>query len=141
MSQYHKNTAPFLSVRLAQRFGLSNPSPRFVKAMATAFTTGSYQDASSGIQFGSNKYGDLGALLAALLLDRESRSVVLDADPTHGSLFEPFLKYVRLLRSLELTMKEDYVFPRFHVDVQNLIGQEAHQLTDVLIIGVQVLLC
>jgi hypothetical protein len=40
-------------------------------------------------------------MVAALLLDWESRSLVLDKDPAHGSILEPVGKFVRVLRSLE----------------------------------------
>ena len=50
-------------MRLIQRFGISNPSPRFIERVATAYSTGLYG------QIGSGKYGDLGALAAAILLD------------------------------------------------------------------------
>ena len=73
----HDNTAPFLATRIIQRFGISNASPRYVKTAATAFTTGSY--VSQGISFGSGKYGDLGAMLAAIVLDREFQLPILDA--------------------------------------------------------------
>lgn len=39
---YHPNTAPFLAVRFAQRFGISNPSPGYVSRIASAFRSGSY---------------------------------------------------------------------------------------------------
>ena len=63
--------------------------------MATAYIEGSY----NGI--GSGSYGDLAALVAAILLDDESRSTTLDSDPTNGSLREPIIKVVSLLRSME----------------------------------------
>jgi hypothetical protein len=85
-----------LAYRFIQRFGVSNPSPRYTKAVATAFRDGVYQ----GI--GSGKYGDLGATFAAVLLDREARSAALDLDPTSGQLREPLLKVVHMMRSLEL---------------------------------------
>merc|ERR1719352_1587231 len=96
---YHPNTAPFLAIRLAQRFGNSNPSPRYIKTISAAFRTGVYDTA--GTPIGSGEYGDMKATIAAVLLDRESQDPVLDADPMHGSLLEPFLKIVRLMRSLE----------------------------------------
>jgi len=37
----HPNTAPFLARRLIQRFGLSNPSPVYLKSVAVAFSDGS----------------------------------------------------------------------------------------------------
>jgi hypothetical protein len=76
---YHPNTAPFLAIRLAQRFGISNPSPRYIEAIATAFRTGIYADGSTSI--GSGEYGDMQATVAAILLDRESQDILLDADP------------------------------------------------------------
>jgi hypothetical protein len=76
---YHPNTAPFLAIRLAQRFGISNPSPRYIEAITTAFRTGIYSDGSTSI--GSGEYGDMQATVAAILLDRESQDILLDADP------------------------------------------------------------
>lgn len=128
--QYHPNTAPFLASRFAQRFGISNPSPRYVDTVSTAFRSGLYVDADTGMVFGSGVYGDLGAMVAAVLLDRETRSIVLDADPAHGSLLEPLLRFVRLLKSLEFRPKSDRVYVTL-ADLSELIGQGAHALPDV----------
>lgn len=73
---YHPSHAPFLALRLIQRFGISNPSPGFVERVVDAYKSGSF----SG--FGLGQYGDLQAMIAAILLDPEHRRVVLDADPT-----------------------------------------------------------
>jgi len=67
---YHPSVAPFISERIIQRFGISNPSPRYIAQAATAFTTGSYT--SQGVTFGDGKYGNLGAMVAAIVLDREA---------------------------------------------------------------------
>lgn len=83
---YHPTHPPFMATMMAKRFGMSNPSPAFVERVSTAYATGSY----AGI--GSGKYGDLSALAAALLLDDEARSTVLDADPSHGQVREPLVK-------------------------------------------------
>ena len=32
---YHENVAPFLALRIIQRFGISNPSPRYIEAVST----------------------------------------------------------------------------------------------------------
>lgn len=80
------NTASFIAHRLIQRFTSSNPSPRYLRAVADAFRTGTY----AGVSYG--EYGDLGATIAAVLLDEEARSTTLDADPSHGKLREPLLK-------------------------------------------------
>ena len=94
---YHSNTAPFLALRFIQRFGISNPSPDFVERVSNAFKSGKLDSMPS---VGTGKYGDLAATVAAILLDRESRSVVLDADPSHGSLREPLIKVIAIMRNL-----------------------------------------
>ena len=77
---YHDNTAPFLALRFIQRFVVSNPSPRYVKSVADAFKTGIYS--ANGSTFGGGKYGDMSSTIAAIFLDREARTVVLDKDPS-----------------------------------------------------------
>lgn len=131
MSQFHPNTAPFLAIRFAQRFGHSNPSPRYVDAVATAFRNGYYLDASTGVEFGSRDYGDMSAFIAALLLDREARSIVLDADPSHGSALEPFLKILRVMRSLEFVPSPQDMFVLFGVNLQEAVGQQPYEMPSV----------
>ena len=41
---FHPNTAPFITHRLIQRLTTSNPSPKYVKAVSTAFSTGAVPD-------------------------------------------------------------------------------------------------
>lgn len=84
----HPNTAPFLAQRMIQRFGTSNPAPSYVEAVAIAFKEGTYSP-SENVSFGDGRYGSLEAMIAAIVLHEEARSVVLDADPTSGSLREP----------------------------------------------------
>ena len=93
---YDSSHPPFMAVRISQRFGLSNPSPAFIERVSTAYSTGSYG------QLGSGEYGDLGAMIAAILLDDESRQVVLDADQTHGHLREPLIKVLSFFKSMGL---------------------------------------
>ena len=100
---YHQNTAPFVSLRLLQRFGISNPSPRFLSAVSQAFLDGSYHHnvGPNSISFGSGHYSDLAATIAAIVLDPESRREVLDVDPTNGSIREPLIKVISLMRNFE----------------------------------------
>ena len=114
---YHKNVAPFLATKLIQRFTSSNPSPRYVRAVADGFRTGTH----GGRTF-SGDYGDLGATFAAILLDREARSLTLDADPTHGQLREPLLKLFHVMRSFNFGDTEAR-YDHFHFDVAGSIGQ------------------
>lgn len=127
---YHPNTAPFLAIRLAQRFVSSNPSPRYIRQISTAFVRGTYTDVD-GETFGSGKYGDLAATIAAVLLDQEARVAVLDADPVHGALQEPYLKVVRLMRSLEYKGDEDRPMIALRQDLQELLGEEPQRFPSV----------
>jgi hypothetical protein len=132
--QYHPNTAPFLARRFIQRFGISNPSPRLILEVGNAFRKGVYKTVDESgrlIAFGAGSYGDLMAMTAAILLDQESRSVVLDYDPAHGSILEPFLKFVRLLRSLEFETNFNDPYIRLGVNMQDSIGQQCHKLPSV----------
>ena len=54
-----------------------------------AFRTGTYNGKSY-----SGQYGDLAATVAAILLEPEARSGMLDYDPTFGRLREPLLKVI-----------------------------------------------
>ena len=93
----HPNTPPTIAVKLIQRFTTSNPSPDYVKDVATAFTTGTYE----GI--GSGEYACLKATIAAVLLHPTARSPILDMDPSHGTIREPFLKLLNFMRAMEYT--------------------------------------
>ena len=124
----HPNTAPFICTRLIQRHGISNPSPRYIKECATAFRTGTYQ--SAGVDFGSGKYGCLEATAAAISLDDETTSPVLDRDPTFGSIEEPWMRVIKVLKSLEIELA-----PRENIvelwEVVESIGEEPSRFPSV----------
>ena len=130
---YHPNTAPFLAIRFAQRFGVSNPSPGYISRLAAAFQKGTYtfNEGDSSISFGSGKYGDLGAMVACLLLDRETRLTLLDADPAHGSFKEPLVKVIGLMRALSFKLSKAAPFVDFDTSMNLKIGQMAHALPNV----------
>jgi hypothetical protein len=94
---YHDNTPPFVARQLIQRLVTSNPSPRYIEAVATAFATGAYGGEASSF---SGKRGDMGATVAAILLDREARSAAVELDAAHGRLQEPLLQVLSLMRTL-----------------------------------------
>lgn len=126
---YHPNTAPFLAFRFAQRFGTSNPSPRYVEAIARAFQSGTYIYQEH--IFGTGEYGDLAATVAATLLDDEVRNVILDADPTHGAFKEPLIKVTSLLRSLAFKLHPHSPWADFSPVAGDAIGQMAHYAPSV----------
>mmetsp|Transcript_38999 Transcript_38999/g.90762 ORF Transcript_38999/g.90762 Transcript_38999/m.90762 type:complete len:1475 (-) Transcript_38999:89-4513(-) len=53
---YHENTAPFISHKLLQRFGVSNPSPNQILSVSTAFRVGKFVSMDGQI-FGKDRYG------------------------------------------------------------------------------------
>lgn len=133
---YHENTPPFISKNLIQHFGISNPSPRYIETVATAFRTGSYvfkQAGSPNVSFGDNKWGDLSAVAAAILLDREARDAVVESDPVHGSVKEPIAKVVSLMRSMEYTRAEHakLKYPILSSGLRERIGQMPYEAPDV----------
>lgn len=91
---WHPNTGPFVASSLIRHMVTSNPSPRYVQAVATAFREGAY----AGI--GSGGTGDLAATVAAVLLDAEARSPLLDSDPSFGRTREPLNKVVHFFRAM-----------------------------------------
>ena len=112
----------FLALRFIQRFGISNPSPGYIGRVAESFIKGefTFSDQSSDLAFGSGSYGDLAATVASILLDRESRSILLDLDPFHGSLREPLIKVIALMRNLDYESNEKFISFR---NMKDLIGQ------------------
>jgi len=125
---HHPNTAPFVAQRIMQRFGFSNPSPRFVFEAAEAFKSGTY--VKLGVTFGDGKYGNMGAMLAAILLDHEARDPIVDADPTSGSLREPFLKLLSFMRSMDFKPSSRATAIRFE-NIQAAIGQAPYVIPNV----------
>jgi len=115
---HHPNLAPFICYRLIQRLVTSNPSPRYVESVVSAFSTGSYNNETF-----SGQYGDLRAALYAILLDRDARSDILEGDPTHGRLREPYMKILHVLRAMEYVPQDGNRL----LDLQSLeekIGQQ-----------------
>lgn len=87
----HPNTAPFVSLRLIQRFTASDPSPAYVARVATVFRND-----------GRGNTGNLAAVVKAILLDPEARrgdAGTGDA-ASFGKVREPVLHATGLLRGL-----------------------------------------
>ena len=82
----HPNVAPFLARQLIQRLVTSNPSPAYVARIAAVFNDD-----------GSGARGDLKAVVRALLLDAEART--LNASTSYGKLREPMLRFIGWARA------------------------------------------
>ncbi|MBK8285147.1 MAG: DUF1800 family protein [Ahniella sp.] len=87
----HPNVAPFISKLLIQRLVSSNPSPAYVGRVATVFNNN-----------GSGVKGDLRAVVRAILMDPEARTVPTDASG-RGKLREPLLRLTQYWRATGAT--------------------------------------
>jgi len=125
----YESTAPHVSQRLIQVFGVSNPSPSYVSRVTQAFRSGTFT--KGGTSFGDQNYGNLAAVAAAITLDPEFMSVVGDDDPIAGQLREPLLKVIAYLRSMEFKRKPNVKFRHgLFQDMHFKIGQMVFQPPD-----------
>ncbi|MBW8880751.1 MAG: DUF1800 domain-containing protein [Asticcacaulis sp.] len=86
------NVGPFIGKQLIQRLVTSNPSPAYVKRVATVFNNNGH-----GVR------GDMKAVIRAILTDPEARSATNIADPSFGKLREPVVRLGHLLRAFNAT--------------------------------------
>jgi uncharacterized protein (DUF1800 family) len=84
----HPNIGPFLCSQLIQRLVTSTPTPAYVHRVVQKFN-----DNGSGVR------GDLKAVIKAILLDYEARSLVAAAAPGFGKQREPVLRVTQLARA------------------------------------------
>ena len=90
----HPNVAPFISKQLIQRFVTSNPSPAYVRRIATVF---------------NNTDGSLQAVLRAILLDDEARNGHISQPNTFGKIKEPILKLTGFWRGIGLLSRTPFI--------------------------------
>ena len=83
------NVAPFISRQLIQRFTTSNPTPAYIERVANVF-----------LDNGHGVYGDLGAVVKAILTDPEAQYGAAPPPPPYvfGKAREPLLKLTALWR-------------------------------------------
>jgi uncharacterized protein (DUF1800 family) len=84
----HPNTGPFISRQLIQRLVTSNPSPDYVGRVSAVFA-----DNGKGVR------GDMGAVIAEILLDPEARNP--STDPAYGKLREPVVRMANWMRAFK----------------------------------------
>ena len=85
----HPNTGPFICSQLIQRLVTSNPSPAYVYRVSQVFAND-----------GTGTRGNLGAVIKAILLDYEARSLTEVNNSGYGKLKEPLLRYTEMYRAL-----------------------------------------
>jgi uncharacterized protein (DUF1800 family) len=109
----HPNTGPFIVRLLIQRLVTSNPSNGYVARVAGVFADN-----------GRGQRGDLAAVVKAILLDSEARSLAFGLDPEHGKLQEPFLRVTQLLRACRYRVADGLLPYDFGSGVtENTLGQ------------------
>ena len=96
----HPNVAPFISKQLIQRFVTSNPTPNYVRRVATVFNNN-----------GKNVRGDLAAVVKAILLDPEARRGHIDRPDTFGKFKEPLLRTTALWRGVDFLLRVPFAGP------------------------------
>ena len=92
----HPNVAPFVSRQLIQKLVTSNPSPAYVQRVASVFL-----DDGAGVR------GNLKAVVRALLLDTEARSLPAPGAVGRGKLREPMLRFLGWARACGLQSPGD----------------------------------
>ncbi|MFC3093443.1 DUF1800 domain-containing protein [Alteromonas sediminis] len=103
----HPNIGPFIGKQLIQKLVTSNPSAGYIARVAAAF-----DDNGLGVR------GDMKAVITAILLDEEARS--LDTpDESFGKLREPLIKIAHMMRALDATQEDgqiDLGYPDYFVN-------------------------
>ena len=97
----HPNVGPFLAIRFIQHFVKSNPTPDYVKRVATVFN-----DNGSGVR------GDMGAVIKAVLMDPEARDCTWSDDPSNGKLIQPMERLTKLFCAFNLRTNSGRYFIR-----------------------------
>jgi uncharacterized protein (DUF1800 family) len=83
----HQNVAPFIGKQLIKKLVTSNPSPAYVGRISAIF-----EDNGQGTR------GDLGAVIKAILLDKEALEGI-NNNANFGKIREPILRAVHLWRT------------------------------------------
>ncbi|MGB7159168.1 MAG: DUF1800 family protein [Tepidisphaeraceae bacterium] len=96
----HPNVGPFICRQLIQRLVTSNPSPAYVYRVAHVFDgyRGSDPDGSP-----SAPRGDMQAVIRAVLLDYEARTVDVINNPGFGHVREPLVRASAVIRAFHPT--------------------------------------
>ena len=112
----HPNVGPFIGRQLIQQLVTSQPSAAYVGRVAAIFNNN-----------GRGVRGDLGAVVRAILLDAEARSVPA-ATSTAGKLREPLLGIAHWMRTFNATS----VNGQYHMGWQvNPVGQTPYRAPSV----------
>ncbi len=119
----HPNVGPFLAKQLIQKLVTSNPSPAYVQRVAEKFNND-----------GTGVRGNLGAVIKAILLDTEARSVATgSAAARAGKVKEPLLRVTQFWRAYNVNSASGKlgVQRNFIGTASNTFGQGPQQAASV----------
>ncbi len=108
----HQNVGPFIGKRLIQNLVKSNPSPAYVKRIATVFNNN-----------GDGVRGDLKAVVLAILLDPEARDCEWIDDPSNGKLIQPVERFISLFKAFDLMTPSGKIWFDDNKDIYEETGQ------------------
>ena len=106
----HPNVGPFIGRQLIQRLVSSNPSPAYVQRVATTFN-----DNGSGVR------GDMKAVIKAILMDTEART--LSTAASAGRLREPIMRFIQWGRTFGVTSPTNLWNVGYTYDPGSQLGQ------------------
>ncbi len=87
----HPNVGPFIGLRLIQQLVKSNPTPAYIRRVATIFNNN-----------GQGVRGDLKAVVKAVLLDPEARNCDWITQPENGKLIQPIERFTTLYKAFDI---------------------------------------
>jgi uncharacterized protein (DUF1800 family) len=87
----HPNVGPFIARQLIQRLVTSNPSPAYIYRVAKTFDNN-----------GGGARGDMRAVIRAILMDYEARSLNVVNDQGYGKQREPVVRFANLFRAFNI---------------------------------------
>lgn len=119
----HPNVGPFVGRQLIQRLVTSNPSPNYVRRVATAFDQGSFV-LPDGSTVGAGRKGDMQATIAAILFDPEIDPENGTIDDNFGKVREPILRLTHFLRAFDADITSpEYAFVLYDTSPINALAQ------------------
>ena len=116
----HPNVGPFLAKTMIQHMVKSNPSPEYVRRVASIFN-----DNGNGIR------GDLKAFTTAILTDPEARECLYIDEPTNGKLIQPVERFITLFKAFDLKTPSGKIFIEDKVEYFEATGQSVFSAPSV----------
>ncbi len=116
----HPNVGPFIAIRLIQQLVKSNPSPAYIRRVATVFNNN-----------GKGTRGDLQAVVKAILLDPEARSCDWINHPETGKLIQPMERFITLFKAFDISSPSGTLWFNDELDLGSKLKQNFQEANSV----------